>query len=161
MKEIIIIIIQPTNQQQQQQKQQQQHYYSRCHHHTVVTKYKVSIIQHNLHYHNNKMHRVQSLLLSIFLTLGAEAFSPLNLRTATSSRNAANTLQSSSKLNALLSLELEKPLGIILEEMEEGGSEGVRVEELADSGSAYSSEYRDTLVGLKIAQVMDSDVTSK
>ena len=45
--------------------------------------------------------------------------------------------------------------------MEEGGSEGVKVEELADSGSAYLSPYRDELVGLKIAKVMDDDVTSK
>jgi len=67
---------------------------------------------------------------------------------------------SSSCLHSLLSLDLEKPLGIILEEIEEGGSEGVKVEELSDAGSAYASPYRDSLVGLKIARVMDNDVTN-
>ena len=64
-------------------------------------------------------------------------------------------------LHGLLSLELEKPLGIILEEVEEGGASGVKVEELSNSGSAYTSPYRDQLVGLKVATVMDNDVTSK
>ncbi len=74
---------------------------------------------------------------------------------------AAAVAGTSSSLHAYLNLELEKPLGIILEEMEEGGSEGVKVEELSDAGSAYASQYRDQLVGLKIAKVMDNDVTSK
>lgn len=64
-------------------------------------------------------------------------------------------------LHGLLSLELEKPLGIILEEVEEGGASGVKVEELSNSGSAYTSPYRGQLVGLKVATVMDNDVTSK
>ena len=64
-------------------------------------------------------------------------------------------------LHGLLSLELEKPLGIILEEVEEGGVSGVKVEELSNSGSAYTSPYRDQLVGMKVATVMDNDVTSK
>ena len=77
-------------------------------------------------------------------------------------RSTSTILESStSRLHSLLSLDLEKPLGIILEEVEEGGSEGVKVEELSDSGSAYASAYRDNLVGLKVARVMDSDVTSK
>eukprot|EP00566_Odontella_aurita_P016398 CAMPEP_0113538360 /NCGR_PEP_ID=MMETSP0015_2-20120614/7321_1 /TAXON_ID=2838 /ORGANISM="Odontella" /LENGTH=248 /DNA_ID=CAMNT_0000437923 /DNA_START=135 /DNA_END=881 /DNA_ORIENTATION=+ /assembly_acc=CAM_ASM_000160 len=62
-------------------------------------------------------------------------------------------------LAELLSLSLEKPLGMILEEVEEGEAKGVKVEELSDAGSAYASEYRDTLVGLKLARVMGEDVT--
>ena len=61
-------------------------------------------------------------------------------------------------LSAFLTMELEKPLGIILEEVVENSPEGVKVEELSDAGSAYASEYRDQLVGLKVAQVMDTDV---
>jgi len=34
------------------------------------------------------------------------------------------------------------------------------VEEISDAGSAYASEYRDQLIGLKVAQVGETDVTS-
>lgn len=99
-------------------------------------------------------------LAATLLTLlqRAESFSPSSRPLCLSATSATT---SSSCLSALLSLELEKPLGIILEEVVEGGSEGVKVEELADSGSAYASSYRDDLVGLKVARVMDNDVTSK
>ena len=56
-------------------------------------------------------------------------------------------------------MSLEKPLGMILEEVTEGAANGVFVKELADSGSAYASEYKDKLVGLKLARVMEEDVT--
>lgn len=98
-----------------------------------------------------------SLAASLLTFKLVESFSPSSTFISTGVR----TVSSSSCLNALLSVELEKPLGIILEEMEEGGSAGVKVEELSDSGSAYASSYRDQLVGLKIARVMDNDVTSK
>lgn len=49
---------------------------------------------------------------------------------------------------------------MILEEVEEGAANGVFVKELADSGSAYASEFKDQLVGLKVARVMDDNVTS-
>jgi len=62
-------------------------------------------------------------------------------------------------LAAFLSMELEKPLGIILEEVEENAAKGAKVEELSDAGSAYTSEYKDRLVGLKVAKVMDADVS--
>lgn len=70
------------------------------------------------------------------------------------------TISTSSQLHALLSVDLEKPLGIILEEMEENAPKGVKVEEISDAGSAYASEYRDQLIGLKIAQVGETDVTN-
>lgn len=59
-----------------------------------------------------------------------------------------------------LSVVLEKPLGILLEENEENQPKGVKVEDLLDSGSAFSSEYKDQLVGLKLAKVNGEDVSS-
>ena len=71
------------------------------------------------------------------------------------------TIHSSSfQLPAMLTLELEKPLGIILEECVENTAQGVQVDKLDDVGSAFASEYRDRLVGLKVAQVMDTDVSN-
>lgn len=107
------------------------------------------------------------MLISFLLLLVITAFEKVDSFTLTPPTTIAKNHVSSSSttttssLFALLNLELEKPLGIILEEMEEGGSEGVKVEELSDAGSAYASDYRDQLVGLKVAKVMDNDVTSK
>ncbi|GFH53940.1 hypothetical protein CTEN210_10416 [Chaetoceros tenuissimus] len=67
---------------------------------------------------------------------------------------------SRSALDALLSAELEKPLGIILEEVEENQAKGVKVEELTEDGSANASEFKDQLVGLKVATVQGTDVTN-
>jgi len=53
-------------------------------------------------------------------------------------------------------LALEKPLGIILEEVSEGEAMGVLVESVTEDGSA--SAYKDTLVGLKISKIMNEDV---
>ena len=60
----------------------------------------------------------------------------------------------------ILSVSLEKPLGIILEEVKEGAANGVFVKELSETGSAYASQYKDRLVGMKLARVMQDDVTS-
>ncbi len=68
-------------------------------------------------------------------------------------------MSSTSTSTGLLSIELEKPLGMILEEVEEGQAKGVYVLELAEEGSAASSEYKDQLVGLPLAKVMGNDVT--
>jgi ferredoxin len=59
-----------------------------------------------------------------------------------------------------LSLTLEKPLGMVLEEMEENQPKGVYVLDLADEGSAIKSPYKDQLVGLPLTKVMDVDVTA-
>lgn len=59
-----------------------------------------------------------------------------------------------------MSVELEKPLGIVLEEVEEGQANGVYVLELTEDGSAAASEFKDQLVGLPLAKVMGKDVTS-
>lgn len=80
----------------------------------------------------------------------------------TASRNIASNRKSElwAESNGFLSVELEKPLGMLLEEVEENQPMGVKVEELLDSGSAYSSEYKDQLVGLKVAKVNGADVTN-
>merc|ERR1712023_129088 len=49
---------------------------------------------------------------------------------------------------------------MILEEVEEGQPKGVFVLELAEEGSAAQSEFKDELVGLKVATVMGADVTN-
>ena len=105
----------------------------------------------------------QCLVLLIAVSSSASAFAPS--ATASSIRpTAAGMADSHSSTTCifakLLSVELEKPLGILLEEVEEGQPKGVKVEELSDAGSAYASEYRDQLVGLKVASVMGEDVTS-
>lgn len=69
-------------------------------------------------------------------------------------------LSSTSTEQSLLSVELEKPLGVILEEIEEGQPKGVYVLELAEDGSAAASEFKDQLVGLQLAKVMGTDVTN-
>lgn len=68
-------------------------------------------------------------------------------------------MSSSSSSETILTLSLEKPLGMILEEVEEGQAKGVKVEELSDAGSAYQSEYREEILGCKLASVMGVDVT--
>jgi ferredoxin len=98
------------------------------------------------------------LLLLAFL-LPARGFSPAISR---QKPLVASTrlFSSADSTTGILSISLEKPLGMILEEVEEGAANGVFVKELADSGSAYASEFKDQIVGLKVARVMDDDCTS-
>lgn len=98
-----------------------------------------------------------SVITSAFTLLplsstGSNTFHPIH-------RTSVTTCSLSLSSVALLTIELEKPLGMILEEFEEGMPKGVKVEELSDAGSAYASEYRDQLVGLRLATVMGEDVT--
>lgn len=58
-----------------------------------------------------------------------------------------------------LSLQLEKPLGLILEEDEESGS-GVIVTQVNEGGSAYNSPDASKLIGSKIQTVTGKDVSS-
>lgn len=78
----------------------------------------------------------------------------------TSRRPSSVALSSTTTGQELLQVTLEKPLGMILEEVEEGQASGVFVKELAEEGSAVASSYKDQLVGLKLATVMDQDVTA-
>lgn len=60
----------------------------------------------------------------------------------------------------LLSVSWEKPLGMILEEVEEGANKGAYVLELAEEGSAAEAPEKDQIIGCKVATVMGQDVTS-
>ncbi len=53
---------------------------------------------------------------------------------------------------------LAKPLGMILEEVEEGKPKGVTVTGLREEGSAFQSEFKDCLVGLRLSSVMGKNV---
>ena len=103
-------------------------------------------------------------LLLLVNTLTVHSFTMLPTITINNNNgyysSASSTRISSSNTEQLLDLSLEKPLGLLLEEVEEGQPKGVKVEELSEAGSAYASEYASDLVGLKVARVMGQDVTS-
>ncbi len=65
----------------------------------------------------------------------------------------------SSPLQAAVSLTLEKPLGLLLEELEENAPKGVKIQALSESGSAFASSLKNYLVGCKILKVMEEDVS--
>jgi len=58
-----------------------------------------------------------------------------------------------------LVVSLEKPLGMILEELEEGASRGAIVTGLQEEGSAFLSEFKDEFVGLRLVSVMGENVS--
>ena len=100
-----------------------------------------------------------TVLHLLALSTVVRAFSPSLSSHAVRGGMASPNL-SSFQLSALLSLELEKPLGLILEEVEEGAAAGVKVGEVADGGSAFESPSKDQLIGMKIASVNNVDVSS-
>ena len=60
------------------------------------------------------------------------------------------------KPNDVITLSLNKPLGLVLEESDDGV--GVVVASITDSGSAYLYPQKDTLVGSWVVNVMGKDV---
>ena len=75
---------------------------------------------------------------------------------------AATATQSSSSslfMSEKLSLTLDKPLGLILEEDESSGN-GVIVTQVNEGGSAYTCEAKDALVQSKISTVNGIDVST-
>lgn len=62
--------------------------------------------------------------------------------------------------STVLSLSLEKPLGMILEEVTEGEADGVYVLELNEDGSAASCADTTQIVGSKVLKVMETDVST-
>jgi ferredoxin len=67
---------------------------------------------------------------------------------------------SSAPLHAAgVSITLEKPLGLLLEEFEENAPNGVKIQALSESGSAFASPLKNKLVGCKILKVMEDDVS--
>jgi|UniRef100_A0A8J9SUE3 ferredoxin len=73
------------------------------------------------------------------------------------SESSTDNVDTSSAFKGL-DLSLVKPLGMILEEVEEGAAKGVFVKEVAEEGS--SVPYADEIVGLKLITVAGEDVTS-
>jgi ferredoxin len=59
----------------------------------------------------------------------------------------------------VISISLEKPLGMILEEVEEGGAKGVYVAALNEEGSAFKSDVKDLMVGMALKSVMGTIVS--
>ena len=64
---------------------------------------------------------------------------------------------STDQTERLLSLSLPKPLGLILEEVQEGTANGVFIQQVNEGGSAF--EYADSLQGCQLAAVQGVDVT--
>jgi ferredoxin len=93
--------------------------------------------------------------LMILVSLSSlDAFAPSPLRPSTT-RLALSALTETT----MLSLSLEKPLGMILEEVEEGAPKGVFVLDLAEAGSAASCPEKAKILGSKLITVMGDDVT--
>ena len=82
--------------------------------------------------------------------------------TTTTATTTSTSLFSSSSSTAanIVQVSLEKPLGLILEEVEEGLPSGVYVKELAEGGSASTLDGVD-LVGLVVSKVNGDDMTIK
>lgn len=59
-----------------------------------------------------------------------------------------------------ITLELEKPLGLILEEVEEGEPKGVFIENVNEGGSAFESPLKEKMIGSKVTQIMGEEVDS-
>ena len=101
-----------------------------------------------------------SLFFALATSAMSSAFVVKTLPTAMLTTTSSLAMSTTSTGKALLSVELEKPLGMILEEVEEGQAKGVFVLELAEEGSAAASEFKDQLVGLGLVKVMGNDVTN-
>ena len=74
---------------------------------------------------------------------------------------AGNRRLHSSKVSAMpggLTVTLDKPLGVILEEVEEGAAKGVYIANLKEEGSAFNSDLKDFIIGLALKSVMGTNV---
>ena len=85
---------------------------------------------------------------------------PSTLKTSFIANNQYSMLHSTSsteETSSSITLELEKPLGIVLEEVTENEANGVYVQSVSEGGSAYA--YATKLQGLKLKSVMNDDVS--
>ncbi|CAB9514992.1 Inherit from NOG: Ferredoxin [Seminavis robusta] len=103
---------------------------------------------------------VMSVVLSALFITTIHAFTPSIVTSLHTRMALALSTSSTDEEQTTLSLSLEKPLGMILEEVEEGAPKGVFVLELADGGSAAQSPQKDDIVGSTLATVMGEDVTT-
>lgn len=97
--------------------------------------------------------------LSLILLTQSQGFTLLGPTTPSLSSSALLSSASDTETR-LLSLKLDKPLGMILEEVEEGAPKGVFVLELGEGGSAAEAPEKDDIVGSALATVMGEDVTT-
>jgi hypothetical protein len=89
------------------------------------------------------------------LPLVSYAFVQMSVAAPSMTRLASTT---NKQQESILSVSLEKPLGLVLEEVEEGQPRGVFVLELGEDGSAAASQWKDQIVGLRLASVMGQNV---
>jgi len=85
---------------------------------------------------------------------------PSTLKTSFIANNQYSMLHSTScteETSSSITLELEKPLGIVLEEVTENEANGVYVQSVSEGGSAYA--HATKLQGLKLKSVMNDDVS--
>jgi ferredoxin len=81
--------------------------------------------------------------------------------TSTTSLLMSSSSSSATSSTNILSLQLEKPLGLILEEADSTiTNSGVVVTQVNEGGSAYASPSANKLTNAKISKVMGTDVSS-
>jgi len=74
--------------------------------------------------------------------------------------SSSSPVDSSETSSSVFSVSLEKPLGLILEEVQEGQACGVYVKELAEAGSALAYPGPEQIVGATLSKVGGTDVTA-
>jgi len=102
---------------------------------------------------------VYKFFLSLSLVLFLPAVASFTIGLPTNAANPVPVLKAAASNvdTGMLALSLKKPLGLILEENEEGAAAGVFVKGFSDSGSAL--DYQKELQGCVLAKVQGADVT--
>lgn len=91
---------------------------------------------------------------------GVAAFSGPSHRSSYRSAKSLHLTSTNSEGQEKLTISLEKPLGLILEEIDEAENRGVVVAEVNEDGSAFSCEEKDDLIGMVLTSVMGKSVTN-
>ncbi|KAL7526125.1 hypothetical protein ACHAWF_001637 [Thalassiosira exigua] len=99
---------------------------------------------------------ILSLVVASLLCRGARSFS--GFRPPPSSRAAAATPPPLAMALGDYSVELSRPLGLVLQERD-GGSGGVRVKEVAEGGAAASAPGADVVPGDVLLNIGEDDVS--
>jgi len=99
------------------------------------------------------------LALASLSVVPVNAFSILPQKSVHTRLFSSATDKEESTATTFLSLNLEKPLGMILEEVEEGAAKGAFVLELAEGGSAMECPQAKDVIGATLMKVMGEDVT--
>lgn len=97
-------------------------------------------------------------LLVMTMLSAVMSFVPFTKQQQRHWRLESSSSSSSSSEQGIVSLTLDKPLGLILEEVEEGQPKGVLVQDIAPGGSAFT--YKEQLIGARLHKVQGESVTS-